>query len=232
MANLKPFFKNMSILNLLLAGTMLLLASHIFMPAFDLNLRYTPSVDRRIMRGMADNPREKLIKYLPLSEYLLVAEENLFHPQRRIIVEKVEKKEEHPLPKPEIVLYGTLITDTLSLAYLEDLKSPHNTPGRGRRQLALKKGDILSGFSLKEIEEDKIVLEKGEEKMTVSIYESHKSRKQTSTVPAVNATSVSASPARQFVRPSALPPKQAISPGFKVKEKDRKFFDILNRINQ
>jgi hypothetical protein len=73
------------------------------------------------------------------------------------------------LPKPEFVLYGTLITDDLRLAYMEDLKAPRNSPGRGKRQTALKKGDTLSGFTLKEIEADRIIMARGEESLTVKV---------------------------------------------------------------
>jgi hypothetical protein len=101
-----------------------------------------------------------------ITEYAKIADENLFHPERKI---PTEKKEEQPLPKPEFVLYGTLISDELSLAYLEDVKAPRSSPGRGKRQVALKKGDSMSGFTLKEIEADKIVMLRGEEKIVVNI---------------------------------------------------------------
>jgi hypothetical protein len=82
------------------------------------------------------------------------------------------KKEEQPLPKPDLVLYGTLITDTLNLAYIEDLKAPRSSPGRGKRQTAAKQGDMFNGFILKEIHTDRIVLVRGEEKLVIAINDS------------------------------------------------------------
>lgn len=108
------------------------------------------------------------------SDYVMVGDNNVFHPER---IMPPEKKEERPLPKPEIVLYGTMISEDLKVAYVEDLKNPRNTPGRGRRQIPLYKGDELGGFVLKEISIDKIVMKRGEEVLTVTIHESHKKPK-------------------------------------------------------
>lgn len=101
-----------------------------------------------------------------LSDFSIIGDENLFHPERKI---PIEKKEEKPLPKPEFVLYGTLISENLSLAYLEDLKEPYTSPGRGKRQIPLRAGDTLSGFTLKEIYTDKVVMIRGEEKIVLNL---------------------------------------------------------------
>ncbi|MEW6003375.1 MAG: hypothetical protein AB1638_12130, partial [Nitrospirota bacterium] len=112
-----------------------------------------------------------------LTDFMMIAEDNLFHPERKI---PVEKPVAPPLPKPEFVLYGTLITDDTNLAYLEDLKAPYSTPGRGKRQTALRKGDSMSGFILKDIEADKIVMVRGEEKIEVYLNDTQrpKTRKE------------------------------------------------------
>jgi hypothetical protein len=107
------------------------------------------------------------------SNFLIISDENLFHPDRKIPPEK-KIEEAKPLPMPDFILYGTLITDNTGIAYLEDLKDPRNTPGRGKRQISLKIGDSLSGFILKEIYTDKVIMIRGEEKATVSISDSHK----------------------------------------------------------
>ena len=83
-------------------------------------------------------------------------------------------------------LYGTLITDDASYAFIEDKKAPYSTPGRGKRQVTLKKGDHLSGYTLSEIEANRIVLVKGEDKVVVTLDESEK--KRTGEVPAMPAT--------------------------------------------
>lgn len=109
----------------------------------------------------------------PTVDYAMVAEQNLFHPERRI---PPEKKAAQELPKPELILYGTFMSDGVNVAYIEDKKAPATTPGRGKRQTVLKKGDTVSGFVLKEIEADKIVLVRGEESMVVHLSQGDKPR--------------------------------------------------------
>ncbi|MFZ3136940.1 MAG: hypothetical protein WA126_06065 [Thermodesulfovibrionales bacterium] len=123
---------------------------------------------------------------------MLISEENLFHPERRI---PPEKKVEQPLPKPEFVLYGTLITNDTSFAYLEDTKALRNTPGRGKRQITMKKGDTLSGFNLKEINVDNIVMARGEEKITIYLYSRNNPKKRESMAPPSTVPKVPQQPA-------------------------------------
>ncbi len=103
-----------------------------------------------------------------LADYVMISNQNLFHPERKI---PPEKKDEKTVSKPDLVLYGTLITDNLSIAYIEDKKSPYSTPGRGKRQTQLKKGDAINGYILREIEPNRIVLLKGEEKLVIMLEE-------------------------------------------------------------
>jgi hypothetical protein len=104
-----------------------------------------------------------------IAEYSRISDENLFHPERKIPVEKKVDQQQQPLQQPEFVLYGTLITDNLRLAYVEDLKAPRTSTGRGKRQTALKKGDTLSGYILKEIDPEQIVMARGEETIVVKV---------------------------------------------------------------
>ncbi len=76
-------------------------------------------------------------------DYVAIGDNNLFHPERRI---PPEKKAEKALPKPELVLYGTIINDGAGLAYIEDKKAPKTTPGRGNRQQVIKKGGRVERF--------------------------------------------------------------------------------------
>lgn len=107
------------------------------------------------------------------ADYALISEQNLFHPERKI---PPEKQQEKVLPKPELFLYGTLITDTASYAFVEDRKAPHSTAGRGKRQITLKKGESLGGYILREIETNRIVLVKGEERLVVRLDDREKRR--------------------------------------------------------
>ena len=212
MLKVKNFFRNINLLNIILITAIIILANYTVLPMFNMNIRYTLPAGKKTIGDTDEKPAEGRIP--SPSDYMIIAEENPFHPERKI---PVEKKAEQPLPKPEFVLYGTLITDDISLAYLEDLKAPHSTQGRGRRQTVLKIGDIMSGFTVKEIEADTIVMVRGDEKITIPISDpSHKrERKETAvtTAPAATQkppqqmpTAVSREQRRQQLQPAPPPP--------------------------
>lgn len=164
---IKRPIRNINMLNVALLTGALFFAFYIFFPALDITSGFKlPSIKKTvaIKEEISAESRIPLI-----TEYTKIPEENLFHPERKIPVAIKPGQQEPPLPKPEFVLYGTLITDDLRLAYIEDLKAPRNSPGRGKRQTALKKGDTLSGFTLKEIEADQIVMARGEESIAVKV---------------------------------------------------------------
>ena len=156
--------RNINVINLGLSALILYLAYFLLFPLMDLPVAYSlPPVKPSATEKTESEPLPQQT-HNPI-EYTLIADQNLFHPERII---PPEKKAEAPLPKPEFVLYGTLITGDLGIAYLEDKKgSPITTPGRGKRQTALKKGEALSGFILKELFNDRVVMNRGEEIMTV-----------------------------------------------------------------
>lgn len=157
---------------MLLAAVLAALIIFMVMPLFRMKMKYTLPAGKTKPVQMEEATTEKGQSPSPL-DYVIIGEANLFHPERKI---PPEKKEEKALPKPELVLYGTIIDDKLSIAYVEDKKNQKTTPGRGKRQTAAKKGDVFSGFILKEIEADKIVLTRGEESMTVFLTEAGKQR--------------------------------------------------------
>jgi hypothetical protein len=161
---LKKILKNINLLNIVLVVMAVLFAGYWLSPMLAAKIKYAlPAVKKPVV---ANGEEKALQPETPsVTEYTLISEENLFHPERRIPPEK--KADEAPLPKPDFVLYGTLIADNIELAYLEDLKAPRSTPGRGKRQVAMKKGDTMSGYTVKEIDTDKVVMARGEEKVIV-----------------------------------------------------------------
>jgi hypothetical protein len=163
---LKKILRNINLLNIALVVTAVLFAGYWISPLMTTKIKFSlPAVKKPVE---VTGEQKTLLPQTPsVTDYAAVAEENLFHPERRIPPEK--KADEAPLPKPEFVLYGTLISDDLKLAYLEDLKTPRTTPGRGKRSTALRRGDIMSGYTVKEIDTDKVVMARGEEKVIVPI---------------------------------------------------------------
>jgi type II secretory pathway component PulC len=162
---LRRVLKNFNLLNCLLVAAALVFIITFLLPQRDSNLTIVPSSLKKKPVEKTQNEPPKAQNPSPM-EYVVVADENLFHPERRI---PPEKKAEAVLPKPEFVLFGTLIAPNLSIAYMEDKKAPVTTPGRGNRQTTLKKGELLSGFTLKEIMKDRVVMARGEETIQVSL---------------------------------------------------------------
>lgn len=211
----------MNLLNLLLIGLLVLLLRYTFYPSPEPEIKLMPSQQK----GMIENEKEKTDSIsLSPADYMVVAEQNPFHPERKI---PVAEKAEQPLPKPEFVLYGTLITDDLSIAYMEDLKAPISTPGRGNRQSPLRIGQSLSGFTLKEIEPEKVVMVRGEERMTLHLNDPNTQKKRetvvAATLPGKSATATApTTPATQKMSSaSGEQQKIAIVPPLTQREKPK-----------
>lgn len=162
---MKYVFRNLNLLNIILIAVIVSFAQFVLFPLLNMNTKYsTPSVLKKAVDEKKEGAAAEA-KIPPFLEYTIIAEQNLFHPERKI----PEIKQE--LSKPEFVLYGTLIKDDMKLAYIEDRKAPRNTPGRGKRQTVLKLGDTMSGFTLKEIDTDKVVMVRGEENMVIKVLD-------------------------------------------------------------
>jgi hypothetical protein len=154
--------RNINPLNILLLIIMVAAAIGVLFPLMKINARYSlPQIKPKPVEEI-EKPQEKSGNILP-SDYTVIGELNLFHPERRVSADK--KAEE--IPKPELILYGTMILDTVQYAFIEDKKSPKTTPGRGTRQTTIKKGDVVGGFVVSEIGTDRVTLTKGDEKITV-----------------------------------------------------------------
>jgi hypothetical protein len=179
----KGILRNINILNIILMAAVIAFAAYSVFPTLETKVKYALPSAKKIEAPEDKDTGEPEIP--SVMQYTAVVDENLFHPERRI---PPEKKEEQPLPKPDFVLYGTMVSDSLSIAYLEDLKAPRNTPGRGKRQVALKKGDSMSGFILREIETDKITMVRGEEKLIVAMNDPQKPKSREVVAPASQAT--------------------------------------------
>lgn len=159
-------------LNIILVASAVLIALGALSPYFYPQVRYSlPTA--KVPAAEEEKAPEVVAASPSMSDYMVIAEQNLFHPERKM---PAEKKEAQQLPKPELILYGTFISDGMSIAYVEDKKNPKTSPGRGKRQTVMKKGDAVSGFILKEIDVDRIMLSRGEETMVVHLNQGDKPR--------------------------------------------------------
>ena len=188
MRKARRILRNLNVINVILAGGFLLLLTYAVLPTFGRQAKITlsPPKSRPAAAGpAAEKPAEP--KTVSPADYVVIADQNLFHPDRKI---PVEKKEVAALPTPEFVLYGTLLTDDLKIAYMEDKKAPQNSPTRGKKQIPVKLGEQLSGFILKEIDKDRVVMARGEEKVVVFLNDAAqpKSRETAAAMPAAAQT--------------------------------------------
>ncbi len=175
MVKIRNLLININLLNIVLFLICLYFAIYILFPTLSLKISYTLPSTKSVEEDISNEPLSS--QRIPsMSEYASISDDNAFHPERKIPLEKKADDQTSQPPQPELVLYGTLITDDVSYAYLEDLKALRNTPGRGRRQITLKKGDSLGGFVLKEIETDKITMVRGDEKLIVEVRNTQRAK--------------------------------------------------------
>lgn len=196
---IRYFFLSLNVLNGLLAAAVAAVVYFAVLPVWSPVTRISlPPV-----KTTAESSGEATVppQHSPVADYAVISDRNLFHPERKI---PPEKQPEKATPKPEVFLYGTLITGEASYAFIEDKKAPHSTEGRGKRQLVLKKGASLGGYRLDTIEANRIVLVKGEEKVVVMLDDRGKKRSDES--PAASAA------ARPFPGGTAPPPVKPASP--------------------
>ena len=198
--------RNINPLNIILVISAVLIALGAFSPYFYPQVRYNlPTA--KLPPAEEEKSPETAVVSPSMSDYMVIADQNLFHPDRKV---PAEKKEAQQLPKPELILFGTLITDGMSVAYVEDKKNPKTTPGRGKRQTVMKKGEAVGGFVLKEIEADRIVLARGDETMVVHLNQGDKPR--ISEVPAAAPAGGRPAPTPQPVAKPAQPAPARPSP--------------------
>ena len=177
MQNLPYLLKSVNLLNLLLVAVAVAAIACAVVPLTNITVNVTPPAPTEAGTGQPEQAAAG--SPAPVySDYASIAEQNFFHPSRRI---PPEKKGDLAVPRPEVILYGILITDDMRLAYVEDKKSPRTTPGRGKRQIALKKGETLSGYVLKEVEKDRIELVKGDDRIVVYLSDRNKARSDETT---------------------------------------------------
>jgi hypothetical protein len=202
MKSINIVLKNINILNLLL------LTATIFL---FFKLDDSLSLIGQKVNFTIPKPKEVLIKNEEkaaaensdnYSDYIVIAEKNLFHSQRRIVT---EIKEEQQMVKPEIILYGTLITEEKRIAYIEDKKNIYSTPGRGKRQIAIKEGDMIAGYKLAEVNNESILMVRGADKITVTLNTQKERKSGEATAKTTLSGSVSDSTTGQ--PPSTLQPQ-------------------------
>ncbi|MHB8770468.1 MAG: hypothetical protein ACYC7J_05690 [Syntrophales bacterium] len=204
---LRYLFRSLNILNCLLALAVSAALNVAVIPLLDPVPRVSlPPVQETTLPSaeLKTPPRS-----FPAADYAVVSDKNLFHPERKI---PSEKQPEKTVPKPDVYLHGTLITEDGSIAFIEDRKAPYSTPGRGKRQTVLKKGDVLSGYTLGEIAANRIVFFKGEDRVVVMLDDRAKKRAEPPAAPASLRSSAAGMPPVQPMAASPSPAAPASAP--------------------
>lgn len=98
-------------------------------------------------------------------DYVIVTEKNLFHSERKAPSENAASQ----ISRPEIIFYGAIITGETRIAYIEDVRNPYTTPGRGKRQTPVVQGSMIGGYKLTEVNPETLVLMRGDDKMVVNL---------------------------------------------------------------
>lgn len=210
---MKRLLTNFNVLNLFLLFSCLLLMHHIYFDLYkgseisETQIEEMVSVkeedtDEDVEEEEDDNTKKETASL----DYGIIADKNIFHPERRI---PPEKKQQVELPKPEFVLYGTVITDNLKIAYVEDLKAVKTTVGRGKRQTALKVGQSLSGYLLKDITQNSAIFTRGDETIEVKVVIQKGKRSDLGQIQGGFPPQIQPQPGQQTIQPG----QQKIQPG-------------------
>jgi len=201
MKRFKALAEGLNLLNLLLLAAVIGLAAWATVPFITEGDSYSPPAVKESGEEADVKPAE--IQFPAMMEYVGIPEKNLFHPERKLVT-----VEEKSVARPDIILFGTIVTDGVSYAYIEDKNNQKTTPGRGKRQSIVKQGESITGYTVKEISADKIVLVKGEDRMTVDLMDPRKDH-SAATLPAdveQRRSMPAAQPTHQVAAPRTAPP--------------------------
>ncbi len=180
---MRYLINNGNLLNVLLLAMAVVAFVAVGLSLTKMNSTYTPPKAKPKAETVVVPKEEKTAGLMP-TDYAVIGEMNLFHPERRIIFEK--KAEE--VVRPDLILYGTMIQDAVQYAFIENRRNPSNSPGRGVRQTVVKKGDDIGGFVISEVAADRIVLVRGDDRMVVLLADAARKRNGSGT-PSVSSPS-------------------------------------------
>lgn len=157
---------NLNVLNLFLFAAAGVFFFYFLFPLLNAPFSVNVPLPKETHAGAAVSAPEK--EKQPPADYAVIEAQNLFHPNRVIPPEKTAALQ---VPRPELILHGTIITGGLKIAFVHDKKAAPTSPGRGVRQIALKEGESISGYKLQQVTEKMIVLANGEDQMTLHLDE-------------------------------------------------------------
>ncbi len=207
---MNALLKNINVLNIALA----VLAGVSFFiwiyPLLNTNIRIEiPEAPEKA--AQSDEEAKNVSEVSPMTvDYAIVADKNLFHPERRYATSNIAK-EDSPVERPDILYFGSVITQEKKIAYIEDKKNPYSTPGRGKRQTQLAEGAIIGGYTLKEVNPENIVLVRGDDKFVINLRDEKDRNPGETTLKPHVASGKTRTPSSHTVPP--MPPEGKVSSG-------------------
>jgi hypothetical protein len=116
----------------------------------------------------------------PVGSYLLFAEKNIFHPERKdfpILSPSIGDLSKKPVTRPQIILYGVMLNGDYQSA---SVVNPGRSMQKGEREImTLNVGDRIGEYRLVQILPDRIMMEGPEDKFDVLLYDSKIQKKRT-----------------------------------------------------
>ena len=188
------YLEHLNILNISIIMIILLMAGYEYYDAKKKEpIKVSPSKNMRL--DTAEVKLDDMKKLLARGDYMVVAEKNVFHPERK------PTKSQPDAPPPEFTVYGTIVGATKA-AFIEDKKNPYSTQGRGQRQRLVHEGDTISGYKVSKITAEDVEFTQNDNKLTVRVIDSAKKKTRQSVESTRTATATPA-PAQT---PSPMPP--------------------------
>jgi len=163
---LRLVLSNLNLLNIILMISMLAFVQYGLIPRLNGGLTFKQTVHPAKTVPQDSNSEEDYESLAP-QEFGIIADMNLFHPDRTIVKYAPPSPPEIKLPLPDFVLFGTMMSDSVKLAFIDDKKAPFSTPGGNRRHKTLKIGDTISGFTVKDIGFEKVILARNKEEIVL-----------------------------------------------------------------
>ncbi len=152
------------------------------------------------------------IEPVPREAVDIIAEKNIFNPERREFSGPAAGGFSKPVTRPQIILFGVAMAGDYQVA---TIINPGRPLHKGERETkSIKVGEMVGEYKLTKILPDRIVMEGGEDSFEVLLYDPRAPKRRVDVrTPGKPATVTSPSPAAPAPATPARPPVVAPTPG-------------------
>lgn len=131
---------------------------------------------------MMESPKETN----PLAPSILIAQKNIFHPERKDFPIKIEQTK--PVVRPQVILYGVTIAGDYQSATVVNPGRPLQK--QERETLTIKIGEKIGEYKLAKVFSDRITLENTGDNFEVLLYDPKMPKKRTDVKPEIKPATV------------------------------------------